>query len=115
MPESMSSIRCLFLGLLSNDSSAVLRVVIVTDVMKTCKRRRPGLSLKLSLKICLKLKPETRNGSANIAVVLRLVEVEVNLRPTDSQSASLFWCQAPVTNFSFSSKFPSDNCMFVIL
>jgi hypothetical protein len=32
-----------------------------------------------------------------------------------SEIASLSWCQGPVTNFSFSLKFPLDSCVFVIL
>jgi hypothetical protein len=44
------------------------------------------------------------------------VEVEVNLRPTVSRPVCLgVRSLGPATNFSFSSKFPSDSCGFVIL
>jgi hypothetical protein len=42
------------------------------------------------------------------------VEVEVNLRPTVSVLVSGTHL-GPATNFSFSLRFPSESCVFVIL
>jgi hypothetical protein len=45
------------------------------------------------------------------------VEIEVNLRPTDDRPVVLVSGVhlEPVTDFSFSLKFPLDSCVFVIL
>jgi hypothetical protein len=54
--------------------------------------------------------------SVNVVVYPHGVEVEVNLRLTVSQSVLVSGAHlGPVTNFSFSSKFSSDSCVFVIL
>jgi hypothetical protein len=62
-------------------------------------------------------------ATPNVALCMALrdcntneVEVEVNLRLTVSQSVLMPGLHlGPATNFSFSLKFPSDSCGFVIL
>jgi hypothetical protein len=58
--------------------------------------------------------------SAKLSIVdlkLNVAEVEVNLRPTVSRPSVLVSGThlGPVTNLSFSLKFPLNSCGFVIL
>jgi hypothetical protein len=48
------------------------RGVSMSNVTRTCWKKRSWLILKFSLNICLKLKPETGSGSARTAVILRV-------------------------------------------